>query len=98
MASDIQYRHGFFFFKMVAYFYRYIFCFICLPFLRESWVPCQQTEQVAKTGIVFATEEKWVKKRAELFLSPLALDGEKAKKIIALSGINENRSKVNLDE
>ena len=62
----------------------------------SCWI--QQTEQVAKTGIVFAIEEKWVEKRAELSLSPLALDGEKAKRIIELSGINEIKPKVNLDE
>ena len=53
--------------------------------------PCwiKQTEQVAKTGIVFPTEEKWVKRREELLLPPLRLDGKKAKKISELSGADK---------
>ena len=53
--------------------------------------PCwiKQTEQVAKTGIVFSTEEKWVKRREELSLPPLKLDGKKVKKIIELNGADK---------
>jgi len=58
----------------------------------SCWI--QQTEQIAKTGMVFPVEEKWVKKREELSMPPLALNGEKAKKIIELSDINKIRSKV----
>jgi len=68
---------------------------------KEDYAPVcwvQQIEQIAKTGIVFATEEKWVKKREELSLSPLALNGEKAKRMIESSGIDEIKSKVNVDE
>jgi len=62
----------------------------------SCWI--QQTEQIAKTGMVFPVEEKGVKKREELSLPPLNLDGGKAKKIIESSGMNEMKPKVNLDE
>jgi len=55
---------------------------------KEGYAPScwiKQTEQVAKTGIVFSIEEKWVKKREELSLPSLKLDGKKAKKIIELT-------------
>jgi len=47
--------------------------------------------------MVFPVEEKGVKKREELSLPPLNLDGGKAKKIIESSGMNEMKPKVNLD-
>jgi heterodisulfide reductase subunit C len=48
-----------------------------------SWV--NQTKQVMQTGIVFATEEAWVKKRGELSLPPLKGDGKEATKLIQLT-------------
>ena len=65
---------------------------------KEGYAPScwiQQTEQVAKTGIVFSTEEKWVKKREELLLPSLKLEGKDAKKIIELSGVNKIELKGN---
>jgi len=57
----------------------------------SSWV--NQTRQVMKTGIVFATEEAWVKKREELSLRPLKGDGKEATKLIQLAGADKIKSK-----
>ena len=57
-----------------------------------AWV--EQTKQVVKTGIVFAAEEDWIKERERLSLPSLNLDGEKAKKIIELTGINKIKPRV----
>jgi len=65
---------------------------------KEGYAPScwiKQTEQVAKTGIVFPTEEKWVKKREELLLPSLKLEGKNTKKIIELSGVNKIKPEVN---
>jgi len=56
-----------------------------------SWV--NQTRQVMQTGVVFATEEAWVKKREELSLPPLKGDGREAAKLIQSTGADEIRSK-----
>jgi heterodisulfide reductase subunit C len=59
---------------------------------REGYAPpawVEQTRQVVKTGIVFPTEEKWVKKREELSLPSLEENQEKIKKIIELTGIDK---------
>jgi len=56
-----------------------------------SWV--NQTRQVMQTGIVFPTEEAWVKKREGLSLPPLKCDGRKAAKLIQSTGADEIRSK-----
>ena len=56
-----------------------------------SWV--NQTRQVMQTGVVFATEEAWVKKREELSLPPLKGDGKEAAKLIQSTGADEIRSK-----
>lgn len=55
-----------------------------------SWV--NQTKQVMQTGIVFATEEVWVKRREELSLRPLKGDGKEAAKLIQLA--NADKIKV----
>jgi heterodisulfide reductase subunit C len=52
-----------------------------------SWV--NQTKQVMQTGIVFATEEAWVKKREDLSLRPLKGDGKEAAKLIQLTGVDK---------
>jgi len=52
-----------------------------------AWI--EQTKQVMKTGLVFPTEEGWVKKREELMLPSLKLKGKAVKKIIELAGIAE---------
>lgn len=44
----------------------------------SSWI--NQTKQVMQTGIVFATEEAWVRRREELSLRPLKVDGKEAKR------------------
>jgi len=53
----------------------------------SSWV--NQTKQVMKTGIVFPTEEAWVKRREELSLRPLKQEAKEAAKLIRLSGVDE---------
>ncbi|MFA5276751.1 MAG: 4Fe-4S dicluster domain-containing protein [Candidatus Omnitrophota bacterium] len=57
-----------------------------------AWV--EQTRQVIKTGIVFPTEESWVKKREELLLPPLKKDHQNLKKIIELTGIDKIKPRV----
>jgi len=52
-----------------------------------SWV--NQTKQVMQTGIVFATEEAWVKRREELSLPPLKGDGKEAAKLIQLTNVDK---------
>lgn len=52
-----------------------------------AWV--EQTKQVIKTGIVFPSEESWVRKREKLFLPSLKEDHPKLKKIIELTGIDK---------
>jgi heterodisulfide reductase subunit C len=65
---------------------------------REGYAPpawVEQTRQVGKTGIVFPTEEKWIKKREELSLPSLKESQEKVKRIIELTGINKIKPRVN---
>ena len=49
-----------------------------------SWV--NQTRQVTQTGIVFPTEESWVRKREELSLRPLKGDAKGATKLVQSVG------------
>ncbi len=58
-----------------------------------AWV--EQTKQVMKTGIIFPTDEGWIKKREKLSLPSLKEDREKAKKIIELTGINKIKPRIN---
>lgn len=60
-----------------------------------AWV--EQTKQVMKTGIVFATEKNWVKKREKLSLPSLKEDHPKLKKIIKLTGINKIKPRVDTE-
>jgi heterodisulfide reductase subunit C len=65
---------------------------------REGYAPpawVEQTRQVVKTGIVFPTEEKWIKKREELSLPSLKESQEKVKRIIELTGIDKIKPRVN---
>ncbi len=52
-----------------------------------AWV--EQASQVAKTGIVFSTEDNWVKKREELSLPFLKEEHPKLKKIIESTYIDK---------
>ena len=52
-----------------------------------SWV--NQTKQVMQTGIVFTTEEAWVKRREELSLRRLKGEGKVAAKLIQLTGVDK---------
>ncbi len=65
-----------------------------------AWI--EQTKQVMKTGIVFPTEENWLKKRKKkkrgLFFPSLKKDQEKAKKIIELTGIDKIKPRFDLSE
>lgn len=56
-------------------------------YVPPSWV--KQTKQVMQTGIVFPTEEVWVKRREELSLRPLKGDGKEAAKLIQAAGADK---------
>ncbi|MBN1363492.1 MAG: 4Fe-4S dicluster domain-containing protein [Syntrophaceae bacterium] len=57
-----------------------------------AWV--EQAKQSVETGIVFATEDSWVKKREELSLPSLKAVGEKVKKLIERVGIDKIKPKT----
>ena len=57
----------------------------------SSWT--QQTVQIMQTGIVFPTDEAWVKKRKAFSLPALKGDGTKAKKMIELAGLDKIKAK-----
>ena len=52
-----------------------------------AWV--QQAKQVMATGIVFATEEEWVRRREKFSLPPLREDHQNLRKLIELTGIDK---------
>ena len=58
-----------------------------------AWV--EQTKHVGETGIVFAAEDNWIKKREVLFLRPLKAYAEKVRKIIEKTGITKIKPRVN---
>ncbi len=58
-----------------------------------AWV--EQTRQVIETGIVFPTEDNWVKKREGFLLPPLKEDHQKLKKIIKSTSIDKVKPRVN---
>ena len=60
-----------------------------------AWV--EQTKQVIKSGIVFATEDSWVKKREELSLPSLKEPEENLRKIIEQTGIDKIKPKAGLE-
>ena len=53
----------------------------------SSWV--EEARQIMKTGIVFSTDEAWVKKRQELSLPPLKGEAKEAQKLIELTGLDK---------
>ncbi len=57
----------------------------------RAWV--EQAKQVMTTGIVFPTEDGWVKKREKLSLPSLKEDHPKLKKIIEQTGIDKIKPK-----
>jgi heterodisulfide reductase subunit C len=57
-----------------------------------AWV--DQTKKVMETGIVLATEDSWVKKREELSLPVLRVNGKKVQKVIELTGIDKVKPRV----
>jgi len=57
-----------------------------------AWV--EQTKQIMETGIVFPTEDNWIKKREELSLPSLKQPEEKIRKIIEQTGIGKIKVKV----
>ena len=64
---------------------------------KEGYVPVawvEQTKQVMETGIVFATEDSWIKKREELSLRPLEGTSGKVRKLIKQTGIDKIKPKV----
>ena len=58
-----------------------------------AWV--EQTKQVIKTGIVFPTQESWVRRREEFSLPSLKEDHQNLKRIIGLTGIDKIKPRVN---
>ena len=58
-----------------------------------AWV--EQTKHVTETGIVFAKEDSWAKKREALSLRPLKEHVEKVGKIIEKTGITKIKPRVN---
>jgi heterodisulfide reductase subunit C len=58
-----------------------------------AWV--EQAKHVGETGIVFAKEDSWGKKREELSLPPLKKPGEKIRGIIKETGIGKIKPRVN---
>ena len=52
-----------------------------------SWV--NQTRQVMKTGIVFPSEEAWIKKREELSLPPLSGNARSAAQLLRIVGADK---------
>ena len=57
-----------------------------------SWV--KQIKQIMQTGIVFPTEESWVRKREELSLPPLKGDVKGATKLIQSVGADKIKPKA----
>ncbi|RKY29397.1 MAG: hypothetical protein DRP74_08880 [Candidatus Omnitrophota bacterium] len=58
-----------------------------------AWV--EQTKHVMETGIVFAQEDSWVKKREVLSLRPLKEYVDKMRKIVEKTGIDKIKPRVN---
>lgn len=59
---------------------------------REGYSPPawkNQVRQLRQTGIVFPTEEAWVKKREGLSLRPIKCDGEKVARLLKLAGLDK---------
>ena len=64
---------------------------------REGYAPLawvQQAKQVMATGIVFATEEEWLKKREKLALPSLKEGQQRFKKIIEQTGIDKIKPRI----
>jgi len=53
----------------------------------HSWI--EQTKQIMKNGIIFSITEELKEKRRALSLPALKYDGERAKKILKLTGIDK---------
>jgi len=65
---------------------------------KEGYAPAvwvEQTKHVMETGIVFAEEDSWVKKREVLFLRPLKEYVDKMRKIVEKTGIDKIEPRVN---
>lgn len=60
----------------------------CAPY---PWVI--QTRNLARTGVVFRTDKSWEEKRRSRSLPDLGLDGEKARIMIELSGLDRITAK-----
>jgi len=58
-----------------------------------AWV--KQTKHVMETGIVFAKEDSWVKKREALSLRPLKEYADKIRRIVEKTGIDKINPRVN---
>jgi len=64
---------------------------------KEGYAPAvwvEQTKQVMETGVVFATEDSWIKKREELSLCSLKGREEKIRKIIKETGIDKIKPRI----
>ena len=57
---------------------------------KEGYTPhawTNQVKQLRQTGIVFPTEEAWVKKREELSLRPIKCNGKNVARLLELAGL-----------
>jgi heterodisulfide reductase subunit C len=64
---------------------------------KEGYAPAvwvEQAKQVVETGIVFATEDSWVKKRDELSLPSVKKPPAKIRKVIEPAGIDKIKPRV----
>jgi heterodisulfide reductase subunit C len=57
----------------------------------SPWV--EQTQQIMKTGLIFPTDEALAEKRKSFSLPGLKSDGEKAKRLIKLAGLDKIKPK-----
>ncbi|MEW5802012.1 MAG: 4Fe-4S dicluster domain-containing protein [bacterium] len=53
-----------------------------------AWL--SQVRQLRQTGLVFPTEEAWVKKRKELSLRPVKCNGERIARLLELAGLDNS--------
>jgi len=57
----------------------------------SPWV--EQTRQIMQTGLIFSVDEALTKKRKSLFLPALKSNGNKAKRLIKLAGLDKIKAK-----
>ncbi len=53
----------------------------------HAWT--SQVRQLRQTGLVFSTEDAWVKRRKELSLRPITCNGENVARLLDLAGLGQ---------